>query len=90
MTETVGLTLLYVVVMCRLSRLAISAVVVAIQMIQAHCKHLKYRKKIVLVTDARGSIDGDDISQISEKLKADSIELTIVLVLQVRRYWYLT
>ncbi|KAL9129992.1 MAG: hypothetical protein Q9217_001714 [Psora testacea] len=56
---------------------AISAIVVAIQMISAYCKRLKYRRKIVLVTDGRGSLDGDDIPQITEKMKSDSIELVI-------------
>lgn len=57
---------------------AISALVVAIQMITTTCKKLQYLRKIVLVTDARGPIDADDLSQITEKLKADSIELVIL------------
>ena len=56
-------------------RSAISAIVIAIQMITKHCKKLKYKRKIVLVTDGRGSMDADDISQITEKIKSDEIEL---------------
>ena len=51
---------------------------VAIQLITGHCKKLKYRKRIVLVTDARGSVDGDDILQIAGKLKEEQIELLVV------------
>lgn len=58
--------------------LAISAIVIAIQMITKHCKKLKYKRKIVLVTNGRGSMDADDVSQITEKIKADEIELVVM------------
>ena len=57
---------------------AISALVIAIQMIVTTCRKLQYQRKIVLVTDARGSMDAEDLSQITEKLKEDSIELVIL------------
>lgn len=57
---------------------AISAIVIAIQMITKHCKKLKYKRKIVLVTDGRGSMDADDVSQITEKMKSDDIELVVM------------
>lgn len=57
---------------------AISAIVLAIQMISTFCKRLKYRKKIVLVTDARGSIDGEDNDAIVEKLRKEGIELVVM------------
>ena len=59
---------------------AISAIVIAIQMITKHCKKLKYKRKIVLVTDGRGSMDADDVSQITQKIKADEIELVVMYV----------
>ena len=58
--------------------IAISAIIVAIQMITAYCKKLKYRRKIVLITDGRGNLDGDDVPQITDKLKTDGIELVVV------------
>lgn len=58
--------------------LAISAIVIAIQMITKHCKKLKYKRKIVLITDGRGSMDADDISQITEKIKSDEMELVVM------------
>ena len=59
-------------------RTAISAIVIAIQMITKHCKKLKYKRKIVLVTDGRGSMDADDISEITEKIKSDEMELVVM------------
>ena len=64
-----------------LMRSAISAIVIAIQMITKHCKKLKYKRKIVLVTDGRGSMDADDSSQITEKIKSDGMELVVMYVL---------
>lgn len=63
---------------CLLMKPAISAIVIAIQMITKHCKKLKYKRKIVLVTDGRGSMDADDISQITEKIKSDEMELVVM------------
>lgn len=57
---------------------AISSLVVAIQMIAQKCKKLQYSRKIVLVTDARGSMQADDLSQITSKLKEDKIELVVL------------
>ena len=47
-------------------------------MISTFCKHLKYKKKILVVTDARGSIDGEDNQQIVEKLSKEGIELVVM------------
>ena len=61
---------------------------IAIQMIATYCKKLKYRRKIVLVTDARGSMDADDSSEITKKIVADGMELVVVYVwILVFRHW---
>lgn len=58
---------------------AISALVVAIQMIEKHCKKLKYKRQIVLVTNGEGHIEADDtIEGIVQKIKAENIALTIL------------
>jgi len=57
---------------------AISAIVIAIQMIAKYCKKLKYTRRIVLVTNGRGSLDTEDLSQITDKIKEDGMELVIV------------
>ena len=64
-----------------LMKQAISAIVIAIQMITKHCKKLKYKRKIVLVTDGRGSMDADGMSEITEKIKTDNMELMVMYVL---------
>ena len=61
--------------------IAISAVVIAIQMITKYCKKLKYQRKIVLVTNGRGELDADGITQITEKIKQDDIGLVVVYAL---------
>ncbi|KAI9839005.1 MAG: ATP-dependent DNA helicase II subunit 2, partial [Sclerophora amabilis] len=57
---------------------AISALVVAIQMISGYCRKLKYKRKIILVTNGTGYMDGDDLDHIAEKLATDGIELCIL------------
>ncbi|KAI9679822.1 MAG: ATP-dependent DNA helicase II subunit 2 [Caeruleum heppii] len=57
---------------------AISALVIAIQMITAYCRKLKYRRKIVLVTNAKGQMDADDLPEITKKLTDDAIELVVL------------
>lgn len=57
---------------------AISAVVIAIQMIASYCKKLKYKRKIILVTNACGSMDDDDVPSIVDKLTSDGIELVVM------------
>lgn len=57
---------------------AISAIVLAVQMIVEVCKKLKYIRKIVLVTNGTGAMDPDDVSAIADKLKQDDIQLIIL------------
>ncbi|KAL8844006.1 MAG: hypothetical protein Q9176_001701 [Flavoplaca citrina] len=59
---------------------AISAIVIAIQMITKYCKKLKYKRKIVLVTDGQGPLDADpdSVTEITNKIKQDNMELVIV------------
>lgn len=47
-------------------------------MITKYTKKLKYRRKIVLVTDGRGSLDADGVSEITKKMKQDAMELVIL------------
>ena len=57
---------------------AISAIVIAIQMIEQKCKRLKYIRRIILITNGRGEIDGDQIAEISQKIKEEGIDLTVL------------
>jgi hypothetical protein len=60
------------------NRKAISAIIVSVQMIIEHCKRLKYHRRIVLVTDARGEIDGEDNPAVAKRITEEGIELTVV------------
>ncbi len=59
---------------------AISALVLAIHMIIKQCKQLKYRRRIVLVTDGKGYIDSDpdSLNDIIKKIKGDNMELVVL------------
>lgn len=57
---------------------AISAIVLAVDMIDTFTKKLKWNRKIVLITDGRGPIDDDDISDISKKMNDSNIQLTVL------------
>ncbi|KAI3336693.1 Ku70/Ku80 N-terminal alpha/beta domain-containing protein [Xylariaceae sp. AK1471] len=56
----------------------ISAIVLAIEMIEKLTKKLKYNRKIILVTDGEAPIDNSDINDISEKIKRTNIQLTVL------------
>lgn len=57
---------------------AISSIILAIQMINTYTKKLKYRRKIVLVTNGEGSMSNEGLEQIINKMKEDNIELVIL------------
>jgi hypothetical protein len=61
----------------------LSALVVAIQMINVFTKQLKYKRRVVMVTDGRGEMDDDGLSDITSKMKSDAIELVTLLVSDV-------
>lgn len=57
---------------------AMSALIIAIQMIANTCKKLQFQRKIVLVTDARGTMQVDDLESITSKIKEDGIQLVVL------------
>ncbi|KAI9371844.1 SPOC like C-terminal domain-containing protein [Aspergillus egyptiacus] len=57
---------------------AISALILAIQMIITHCKKLKWKRKIVLVTNGMGRMSSENLDDIVSKIKEDNIELVIL------------
>ncbi|KAJ2895810.1 hypothetical protein MKZ38_006164 [Zalerion maritima] len=57
---------------------AVSAIVVAVDMIEHFTKKLKYKRKIVLVTDGMEPIDGDDFDEIAKKMGDSGIELVVL------------
>ncbi|KAL3442518.1 SPOC like C-terminal domain-containing protein [Aspergillus insuetus] len=57
---------------------AISALILAIQMIITHCKKLKWKRKIVLITNAMGRMSGENLGDIVSKIQEDNISLVIL------------
>jgi ATP-dependent DNA helicase 2 subunit 2 len=57
---------------------ALSAIIIAVDMIMKHCKNLKYSKKIVLVTNGTGPIDDDDIESVAKEITNNGIDLVIL------------
>lgn len=47
-------------------------------MISSFCKKLQYQRRIILVTNGRGSMDADDVEHIVSKIKEDNIELVVL------------
>lgn len=56
----------------------ISAIVVAIEMIEKFTKKLKYNRRIILVTDGEAPMDSSDIDDIAKKAKSSNIQLTVL------------
>lgn len=57
---------------------AVSAIVVAIDLIGTFTKKLKWIRNIVLVTDGQGDMDADDIEDIAKKINDSGIKLTVL------------
>lgn len=59
---------------------AISSIVIAMQMIIDCTKKLKFKRKIVLVTNGTGAMSDENIEGIVDKMKEMNIELVIMYV----------
>ncbi|KAF6820452.1 Ku family DNA-binding protein [Colletotrichum sojae] len=57
---------------------AVSAVVIAVDMIRTFTKKLRYKRRVFLVTDGLSPIDGDDVDDIAKKMNAEGIELIVL------------
>ncbi len=56
----------------------LSGIIIAVDVMMKHCRHLKYKKKIVVITNATGHIDADDIESTAEQFKNHDIELVLL------------
>lgn len=57
---------------------ALSAVILAVDMMIKHCRDLKYIKRIYLVTNGTGPLDPDDIEPTAAQIVQSRIELTVL------------
>lgn len=58
--------------------LVLDAVIVATQMIRDHCRHLKYEKRIILITDNHNKIDWLDLDDVASILRDINAQLTVM------------
>jgi ATP-dependent DNA helicase 2 subunit 2 len=57
---------------------AISAIVVALSMIELFTKKLKYNRRIILVTNAESPIDDESLEDVANRLNDSNIELVVM------------
>lgn len=57
---------------------AFSALATALQMITQHCGKLKWKKRIVMVTNGTGFMDASDLREMANKINEDGMELVIL------------
>ncbi|KAL2263225.1 hypothetical protein VTK26DRAFT_7719 [Humicola hyalothermophila] len=57
---------------------AVSAIVVALSMIEAYTKKLKYNRRIILVTNGESPIDDESLEDVANKLNESNIELVVI------------
>ncbi|KAK0748664.1 SPOC like C-terminal domain-containing protein [Apiosordaria backusii] len=56
----------------------VSAVVVALTMIEKYTKKLKYKRRIILVTNGESKIDDEELDAIAGKLNENKVELVVI------------
>ena len=56
----------------------LSGIILGIDLIMKHCKHLKYKKRLIVTTNGAGGMDPDDLDQVAETIKDNGIELVIL------------
>lgn len=57
---------------------AISAIVVALSMVEDFTKKLKYNRRIILVTNGESPIDDDSSEDVASRLNDDNVELVVM------------
>ena len=57
---------------------ALSAVILGVDMLMKHCRHLKFVKRLYLITNGTGPLDADDIEDTAAQIKQNDIKLTVL------------
>ena len=57
---------------------ALSALVVAVDVIMKYCRHLKYIKNITMITDGKGTTDWSEQDPIAQQINNENINLNIL------------
>jgi len=64
-----------------------SALVVGLDLIMKYCRHLKFIKNVIMITDGRGSTDWSQSDEIAEQIKKESINVSILYILPALSFW---
>lgn len=56
----------------------LSGIIVGVDLITKHCKQLKYKKKLTVITNGIGALDDDDVEATADVLKKNDIELLLL------------
>src|SRR5271169_3949182 len=64
----------------RLMKLAMSALVVGLDLLMRYCKKLKYVKNIILITDGLSKVDWTDSEDIIQQINQENINLSVLYV----------
>lgn len=59
-------------------RIAMSALVVGLDVLMKYCKRLKYIKNLILITDGYGFVDWSETDEIARQIRAENINLSIL------------
>lgn len=62
-------------------RIAMSALVVGLDVLMKYCKKLKYIKNIVIITDGRGAVDWSQSEEIAQQINREDINLSVLYAL---------
>lgn len=56
----------------------LAGIIIGVDLIMKHCKHLKYKKRLVVCTNGLGLLDSDQLQDVAEQIKENGIELVIL------------
>lgn len=56
----------------------LSGIILGVDLIMKHCKHLKYKKRLIVITNGIGGMDTDDIADTAAAIADQGIELVLL------------
>jgi len=62
------------------ANLALSALVIAVDMVLKYCRNLKYIKNIVVITDGQGHTYWTGVEDVANKINTENMNLSILYI----------
>ncbi|ETN36282.1 uncharacterized protein HMPREF1541_08559 [Cyphellophora europaea CBS 101466] len=56
----------------------LSGIIIGVDLILKHCKHLKYKKRLTVCTNGVGLLDDDQLQAVADQIKEEGIELIVL------------